>query len=214
MDSYGFKIQGFNVEVQPTFFLLLGVFALFDLQSAEPLWSIASFSVVVFGSIVLHELGHAFAARKLKLRVGSIVLHGMGGHVTHSVARKPQHNLLVSLAGPGAGLCLGIPLVALQSYVPGDNYVLHTIIRHLVWVNVGWSLFNLLPMMPLDGGNALRSALRIWLHPGTAVQIAAGTGALLGLVFGLLGYSLGATFLMFFGGYVAYTNLRMYQQAS
>lgn len=206
-----FEIFGFTVNVQHTFALLLGVFALFDLQNQVPLWGIATFGVIVFTSIVIHELGHAAMARSLKVRVGEIHLHGMGGHVTHAHS-KPRNNLLISLAGPGAGLAVGLPLLALYIWGPFDSWEADLLFSQLLFVNVGWSLFNLAPMAPLDGGNALRSALQLRMGPTRAEKLASIVGMVTAGLVAAYGFTVGWTILALFGAYFGWMNYQRYQR--
>jgi len=112
---------------------------------------------LAFGSIFLHELGHALAARHLGYRTLSIELHPFGGLATIEGRQTPRHSVLISLAGPVTNLCLGGVLFGLCFQLPG------------LWVPfiasmVGsWNLilgaFNLIPVLPLDGGHILESVL-------------------------------------------------------
>lgn len=204
MSALRFEVLGFPVTVQPGFGMLLGIYLLFSLQAKEPLWSFASFGTVVFLSILLHELGHAVVARRFGMHVGGIYIHGFGGHVTHS--RGPaREQLFVSLAGPGAGLLAGIPLLLLWWNVELP-LVADTVVRHAVWVNVVWSLFNLFPMLPLDGGKALGSALELLMGPLKGWLVATTVGVICGVLLAVVGYYIGAVFLMMIGGYCGYTS--------
>ncbi|MEO0605827.1 MAG: site-2 protease family protein, partial [Myxococcota bacterium] len=107
MDSaWSFDVLGFRVNVQATFLILVGIYVLYGLEAGAPLFVLASFAAVVFVSIVWHELGHATVARYLKVPVGEIHLHGLGGHVT-TARTDSRRQLMISLAGPFAGLALG-----------------------------------------------------------------------------------------------------------
>ena len=215
MQSMSFRVLGFRVEVRPTFLILLGVFLLFQLQGGRDWYLIVSWPVVVFASIVLHELGHALMCRWLGVRVvGAIQLHGLGGHVRHD-RTHPRRQLAISLAGPFAGLLLGGVVVLLAMVLPVDQPEVAEVVRQILWVNIGWSLINLLPMMPLDGGNAWRSALALVTSERNAWRIAAMTGLVLGLTVMAVSYSQNlGMFLVLIGGYVAYQNYQLYQQVA
>ena len=98
-----FRIFGIPVTVEPIFFFLVGFLGIrrerFDL--------IAIWMAVVFVSILVHELGHAFAGRRLGL-VPAIRLHGMGGHTEWIEPRRMSdaQRIGISFAGPGAGFLL------------------------------------------------------------------------------------------------------------
>lgn len=121
------------------------------------------------GSILLHELGHAFAFRHYGCR-SAITLHGFGGMTESYDAHGLTHrqHIAVSLAGPLAQLLLlGLPMLAVMLFatIPAETTDL---IALLVYVNIGWALVNLLPLYPLDGGHVLyrflahRNVRRAW----------------------------------------------------
>ncbi len=216
MQTISFRALGFPVNVQPGFLMLLGVYTLFSLQRQEPLILLASWCVIVFVSILVHELGHAVVSRRLGCRVGTIEIHGMGGHVTHS-RTTAGNQLRISLAGPGAGFLIGLPVLGalMSGWIP-DDPIAQGIARDIVFVNVGWGILNLLPMMPLDGGNALRSLVALRFDEHTALRAAATVGAVVGLAVAIWGYTspgLGI-FLMFIGGWAAYHNYQILRQVS
>ena len=129
-------------------------------------------ALVLFGSILVHELGHALVGQRLGLRPQRIVLHGFGGLCQYGRTPGPRQGVFASAAGPAAGLALGL-VAALLQWVAGpvlpDGAV--WTLGWLVWVNVFWSLFNLLPMYPLDGGHVLRHALGLRLPEARAWRI-------------------------------------------
>lgn len=181
-----FDLLGFPVTIQNGLFVLAGIYLLMGVQNREPMQEVAAGVVVIFASILWHELGHAFAARRLKLGPIDITLHGFGGYTRHSVADRPWKNLVVSLAGPMNGLAVG--LIAIPAYLRVDHGLAASVLGEFVFVNVFWSLFNLLPMVPLDGGNALFSGLRI-VAPSVAIPAVIASSALFGgsiLAFGIL----------------------------
>lgn len=207
MNDFRFQVLGFPVTVQPGFAIVVGIYMLFGLQAQRPLWTSLSFGAIVFASILVHELGHALVARRFGLRVGGIFIHGFGGHVTHS--RGPaSRQLLVSLAGPGAGLLVGLPLVAVAALAdPGPTA--WVLLQQAIFVNVAWSLFNLLPMLPLDGGTAFGSLLEVLVGPARGWNVATATGVACGAAIALISLSWGETFLMFLGGYCAWHSLQV-----
>ncbi len=213
MQSWSFELFGFRVDVQPTFLLLLGVYLLFQLQVQEPLSAIVSWALVVFFSILLHELGHALVARRFGLRVGDIVIHGLGGHVTHA-RTTPKRQLAISLAGPLAGLTVGLVTLGVALVIPPAPGFAASLVGDILFVNIVWSVINLLPMYPLDGGNALRSALSLVTSERSAWRVTAMCGITCGIAAVILGYTgaFGGTFMMFLGGYVTWQNVQVYQQ--
>lgn len=115
--------------------------------------------VVIFVSILVHELGHAFAGRRYGARP-EILLHGFGGlcYLPEGDFSRKQ-NILVSLAGPAAGFGLAfVSYVLLLSLQPQNPWVL-TALGFSLWINVVWTVLNLLPILPLDGGQVFRDIL-------------------------------------------------------
>jgi len=104
------------------------------------------FALLIMGSILVHELGHAVAGRHFGLRPRAILLHGFGGLCQYERAPRGLVGVFVSAAGPVAGLALGGVALLLGWKV-------------LAWVNLFWSVFNLLPMFPMDGGHIVRHAI-------------------------------------------------------
>lgn len=184
------RVAGTPVLLEWTFLVWTAVigFALGD-----PALAVA-WVVIVTVSILVHELGHAAALRGWGVP-SRIVLHVMGGVTTHE-GRLPTRGsrIAVSLAGPAAGMVLlGLPAVLIDAAWPAPapwDDVLYLV----VWVNLGWALVNLLPVLPLDGGHVAHELLDAgtrgrgelparWLSVLTAA--AAGAWALTnGFVFG------------------------------
>ncbi|MBX2801603.1 MAG: M50 family metallopeptidase [Myxococcales bacterium] len=212
--SWSFKLLGFRVNVQATFLLLLGIYLLIQLGDQAPLASIVSWPIVVFISIIVHELGHALVAQYYRLKVGHIELHGLGGHVTHS-RTTPKKQLAISLAGPAAGLLLGLLVWWVSTTWPPTELWSRTLVTQLLWVNIGWSLINLIPMLPLDGGNALLAGLTLTMRrQRDAMRTTGMVGIVCGIGVAVLGYTGYGMFLTFIGAFAAFESYRLYQQAT
>src|SRR5262249_60731937 len=127
---------------------------------------------VVFGCVVLHELGHALTARRFGIRTLDITLYPIGGVARlERLPERPTEELLIALAGPAVNLAivaLLTPLLLAGAFLtPGAEEALAppalllavTFLVH-VWVaNAVLVLFNLLPTFPMDGGRVLRAVL-------------------------------------------------------
>jgi Zn-dependent protease len=115
--------------------------------------------MVVFVSILVHEFGHALAGR----RYGAtpvIVLQGFGGVTLLPGVRFTRlQNILVSAAGPAAGLSLGALVLLISRWLTDVPPLLGLAIRDALYVNFFWTAVNLLPIQPLDGGQILGQAL-------------------------------------------------------
>jgi Zn-dependent protease len=83
----------------------------------------------------------------------SIVLYGLGGLCAYDAERQsPWQRLAVLIAGPGAGLLLGAIVLGVAILADPQGSVGIRIVRYLIYINLFWSLVNLLPIWPLDGG--------------------------------------------------------------
>lgn len=145
-----FRCFGFPVRVHPWFWA----------TSAYIVWSdkldyTLVGIVAVFISILIHELGHAFAIRYYGGR-SEIVLQFFGGYATKNVNPSRLGNIIISAAGPAAGFALWGVLRLLLLQFPLQLATAHEYVRVLLSVllfaNWAWSLMNLLPVWPLDGG--------------------------------------------------------------
>ena len=179
-----FTVAGIPVRVHPLFWLIAVLFGF-----STNLLQLLCWVLVVFVSILIHELGHAFAMRYYG-QSPRIVLHYAGGlamadSVTWgskwaSVALGPNQYLIIALAGPVAGFLLATLVIIIVSIVGGSvmmnwlfgfiplpltammpfgGRIVNLIITLLLWVNVFWGLINLLPVFPLDGGHIARNIL-------------------------------------------------------
>ncbi|MGH9274705.1 MAG: hypothetical protein ACRDZU_08675 [Acidimicrobiales bacterium] len=178
-----FKIAGIPIHVQPVFFVISGLFGLTYLDAGLDvvlIWMATSFV-----SILVHELGHGLSLKAFG-QPSAIVLHGFGG-VTISPRRSQvskARSIIVSLAGSvTAMLVLGFPMrQLLASDAANDEllrYVLNGqqgvtwwwVVNFLAFQNLWWSIANLLPIRPLDGGNV--TAELFGIVPARRISIAA-----------------------------------------
>lgn len=166
----------------------------FHANSQEDWIRVFFFLPVMFISIMVHELGHALVSRRYGIRP-AIILHGLGGL---AVLRGPRltrsQSILVSLAGPMAGFALGGAVLFLRDIIPLESNVAYFTFRNLLWVNFVWSFFNMLPVLPMDGGQILREAL----GPGRlamACKISAFVAVVMAIVSASIGLYIAAIFL-------------------
>lgn len=152
-----FTLADIPVRVSPWYALLVIYFAQ-SFAMANPVLVVLGITI----SLLAHELGHALVARHYNLRP-HILLHGLGGVTGHERARTNGQDALIVAAGPLSGLLLsGLCFVALQ-YANIQSFQALALLTLMFTINLYWSLFNLLPMWPLDGGQLLRlGASRIW----------------------------------------------------
>jgi Zn-dependent protease len=199
-----FKFLGFPVTVEIWFWLtclLLG--SGLAGRGRDGIMLMVVWTVVVFVSIMVHELGHAFAARKHGIQP-AIRLQAFGGvTIMHSAHLTRGQSIFVSAAGPMASLALG-GLVWLidRAYPVPQGPALHAVIFFL-WVNFFWTAINLLPVLPLDGGQIVRDLLgpryrsvAIWL------------GVVCGVLVGVWAFTIGQLFLGIMMLLLAFSNFQ------
>ena len=153
-------------------------------------WSAGlAIALLLFGSVLLHELGHSLAAMSQGIKVNSITLFLFGGIASiDSESKTPGQAFQVAIAGPLVSLALFI-ILGLGSQVLPPTNLLKIITEKVAVINLVLGLFNLIPGLPLDGGQVLKAA--IWKITGSrfaGVRWAANIGQVLGwlaIAFGL-----------------------------
>jgi len=223
-----FQLLGFSVRIHPLFWLMS--FLLGFGGGERDAFAILTWILVVFVSILIHELGHALMFRRFG-EPAYIVLHWMGGLAvpgddaprsswssfsSSNFGRRshtPAEHILISFAGPAAGFIFAAFVVigvfasgGSVRVIVGENYIpwcdvrlggamlgndnLGLLVRFLLFVNIWWGLMNLLPVIPLDGGQIAQQLMivndpwggtvrALWL----SIIVAAAIAVLGGLVF-------------------------------
>lgn len=154
-----FSVFGVPVRVTLGFWVIT---LLFGISFRNKLALGFAWTLIVFVSVLLHELGHAVVARRYGARP-AITLHGFGGLTTYADPgglTRPRR-AWISLAGPFAGFLFGgLVLFFTRSAFVGKLTEGQQMIRSMVaFVNIGWGIINLLPVLPFDGGHVLEAAL-------------------------------------------------------
>jgi stage IV sporulation protein FB len=204
--GWQFRVLNFPVKVQFSFFLI----ALLLGFSLGNVILLALWVVIVFVSVLLHELGHAIAAEYYG-RAPHIELYSMGGltiSTRYSLLSYPKE-ILISFAGPLAGFLLGGLIFGLVQVIsPISNTYVNFILRQLIWVNIGWGILNLIPILPLDGGHIMRNLFH-WLKNPYDER----TPLMISIVFGVLGVIaaivlLRSIYLALLVGWLTFNNYR------
>jgi Zn-dependent protease len=141
--------------------------------------------VLLFATVVLHELSHAFAARALGVRVRDIVLHPLGGMTRLDwTAADPRKEALISSAGPAINLVLAAALWLVLRATGWDAGVpvVAWVLGPLLLVNVALGTLNLVPAFPMDGGRILRAVLSTRVGHLPATRLAVRIGRVLALL--------------------------------
>lgn len=200
------RIAGSELRIHLTFFLLLlwiGIVAYRSGGTAAAVDGIA-FIVAVFACVVLHELGHALAARRYGIRTPRITLLPIGGVAElERMPEKPSEEIVVALAGPAVNVVVAaILILILGAQVSGDTLAALEnpsggFLARLASVNVVLVLFNLIPAFPMDGGRVLRALLATRYTRVRATEIAGAVGQMAAFGFGFLGLVGGNPLLIF-----------------
>jgi Zn-dependent protease len=198
------KFFGIDLYIHGTFWLL-PLFVLFgDLSAGGSLAAAGgevAFLFAVFGCVVLHEVGHALAARGFGVRTRDITLYPVGGVASlERMPEKPGQEIAIALAGPAVNFVIAGALFA-GLFVSAmiwpvtlpieEADVLEVFAAKLMWANLVLGSFNLLPCFPMDGGRVLRALLATSVSRVRATAIAVGVGMVVALGFVVAGLHTG-----------------------
>lgn len=191
------SVAGIRIQVHWTFILIVGWVALTSLATRPSLIGAAlnvGFILVLFGCVLLHELGHALAARLFGIMTQDITLLPIGGVARlERMPRKPIQELIVALAGPAVNVAIAALLLAILLPTVGTQGLAAVplqsggFLQQLLVINLMLVVFNMLPAFPLDGGRVLRALLAMVFNYATATRIAARCGQAAAVGLGLLG---------------------------
>ena len=208
-------IWGVEVRLAYSLYFIIGLFAL----SAAPMgmqFVLAILLLPVF--VLLHELGHTFAALRLGVRVHRIVLHMLGGAaMLDGLIPGPRAEILIAAMGPAVSFFLAMLGYLAAGFAPPEA---RGFLLYVCWANLMLGIFNLLPVFPMDGGRiALAAAvMRLGIERGVRLMrpvslVGAGLIAFYGIWRMVYGDSSGiflvliAGFLYFRGGQEIYARM-------
>jgi Zn-dependent protease len=191
------EIAGIGIYVHATFFILIAWLAMSYWMAEQSIAAVLAgvgFILSLFGCVLLHELGHALAAKRYDIKTRDITLLPIGGLARlERMPDDPKQELVVALAGPAVNVVIAGALwgwlTLTNSLVPTDQLSVTTgpFVERLMVVNVILVIFNLLPAFPMDGGRILRALLAMRMEYTRATQIAANVGQGMAFLFGLIG---------------------------
>ena len=184
------SLFGIPFYVNPSWFVVLGlvtwsygeqIASMTRLPGIVPwLWGLAT-ALLLFASVIAHELGHSFAAISQGIQVKSITLFLFGGlALLEKESKSPLESFLVAIAGPLVSLVLFgvLSLVSTNIELPLS---LRIIVPVLASINLVLGLFNLIPGLPLDGGNILKAIVwQITGNPNKGILLASRFGQFFG----------------------------------
>jgi Zn-dependent protease len=190
-------VFGIEVRIHITFLLFLAWiwFIYYQAGGVDGAIKGVIFILILFACVLLHEFGHAFAARAFGIRTPDITLLAIGGVARLTrIPDKPWQELVVAIAGPLVNVIIAGVLI----FVIGVNADLQQLehlespqfelLAKVASLNVTLVLFNLIPAFPMDGGRVLRALLAMAMPYVRATQIAAWIGQGLAIVFAIYGF--------------------------
>jgi Zn-dependent protease/CBS domain-containing protein len=192
------RLFGVELRVHWTFLLLL-VWVAGSYLAAGAGWTGAllgtSFVLAVFACVVLHELGHATAARQFGVETTDITLLPIGGVARlREIPEQPLRELWIAVAGPLVNVVIAAILAAVLATagrleMPRNMITLTAegFLANLMWINLFLVAFNAIPAFPMDGGRVLRAALATRLPRRVATDLAARIGQVIAMGLGVVG---------------------------
>jgi Zn-dependent protease/CBS domain-containing protein len=207
-----FKLLGFEVRMDASWLIIAalivwtlaaGVFPAYypGLSSATYIWMGVAGAILLFGSIVVHELCHSLVARRYGIPMKGITLFVFGG-IAEMDDEPPSANseFMMAIAGPLASVAIGFIFYGIEAAGRSSAPIQLTgVLAYLARINWILAAFNMVPAFPLDGGRVLRSLL--WRH-NHDVRRATRTASKIGSGFGIALMVLGVVNL-FFGNIVS-----------
>ncbi len=209
------RLFGIEIRIHLTFvFLLFVVWSMeAGAQDANTVVHGLALVGIVFGSVVLHELGHALVARGSGIPAKGIILLPIGGvtildeaNALPDSANAWLRDIRIAVTGPLVNLLIaGVAALVLTAAIPGFSVtakpLLHSsaLYRSIVWVNVYLGLFNLLPAYPMDGGRVLRAIFSRRMDMVQATQRAIRIGNVFSILFMMVGILLVNWWLVMIG---------------
>ena len=179
------RLFGIPIQINFSFLLLMLIYLVWHGIAG------VGWLVVVFLSVLVHELGHALVARRLRVPILGIDLHFFGGAAKMGrMPTSPREEILIAAAGPAVSLA--VALVALLLHLATQIGP----IAYLAAINLVLGLFNLLPALPMDGGRILRALLARRLGRLRATTIAVRVAKGIAVVLAIVGIVRGNFFLV------------------
>ncbi|MGH9560898.1 MAG: site-2 protease family protein [Terracidiphilus sp.] len=188
------RIFGISIDLDYSWFLIVGLLAwmlaVTYFPSRFPDWSPSEYwgvglaaAVLLFASVLLHELGHSVVAQRFGIPVPRITLFLFGGVAQIATdAPTPGQEFWISAAGPFTSLMLAALFWGIEPLVTPVQPLL-ALARYLALINVALAIFNLVPGYPLDGGRIFRAFLwKVTESRSHATVIAGLTGRFFGFV--------------------------------
>ena len=199
------KIMGIPIKLHITFLFILPVFALIFASNPAPygfsnvndpaIRYLLAFvtTILLFSSILLHEIGHSYFAQKYGVKIENITLMLFGGVASmEEIPRNPAQEAKMAIAGPMVSFTIGTMCLVFNGVITdlqpsfSDSNIFH-VVWLIGYINLIVGVFNLLPAFPMDGGRILRAWFATSMSYVKATQKAAYIGKMFAFMMGVLG---------------------------
>ncbi|MEB3161688.1 MAG: site-2 protease family protein [Prochlorothrix sp.] len=193
-------LRNIPLRIDPSWLYIVALITASDAIAFSPRYGLIlgtlaglTLALLLFGSVLLHELGHSIVAQSQGITVNSITLFFFGGVAAiERESKTPEGLFQVAIAGPAVSFVLFLGFTSLGLLLPPDSLAA-TIAANLTRINLALTLFNLIPGLPLDGGQVLRAG--IWKATGDRLR-GNRWAATSGKILGSLGIGLGLLLLL------------------
>ena len=154
-----------SIDVDISFLILVAFFVATYYNPRQGIEYALLWIPILFLSVLLHELAHAAMIAIFGFGGSSIVLAGMGGVTINERRARPWQDMLISLAGPAASFAIAWICALVSNHIPyaRQDPALLAFLPLMYSANIAWGIFNLFPVPPLDGGQAVRNFFRTFL---------------------------------------------------
>jgi Zn-dependent protease len=175
------SIAGIDVRVHASMVLLLWLFVVVGMEEPGGAAGAVAWVLLLFGSVLVHELAHSLVAHRAGIGVKEIELLPIGGvSKMDRIPDSPATEIAIAGAGPATSFTIGFVALGLTGLLggwswPPDLYG-GALLQRLGWLNLVLGTFNLVPALPLDGGRVLRAVLERNVGPTRATHLAARAG--------------------------------------
>lgn len=214
------KVKGIPIVVHWSFSIFIAFILYISWQNrfstAETFWLI-SFVLLLFGFVILHELGHATAARRYGISTRDIIISPIGGIARlEGLPSNPIKELIVAIAGPAVNLALALLFFLIvipfsRDFIPTTDRIdliasPLDYFRYLLLINLSLVIFNMVPAFPMDGGRVLRALLATKFSKIKATYYASMVAKVFALLFLVIGVYYSHIVLAMIGGFVLFMS--------
>ncbi len=184
-DHSRFAIFGVPVRLHFTFLLMLALLGAAGVISDGSALLEILVLITLFVCVLLHELGHALAARAYGIRTTEIILYPIGGIAKLQSQPAPKADLIIAIAGPLVNVAIALLILAGTRLAADKAFA--DVLTEIARDNFYLAGFNMVPAFPMDGGRVLRALLVLWKGEERGGNISTMTARILALLMGLTG---------------------------